>query len=166
MKRKEWLSEPDLVEFQYKDYQALIIRHPDFGHLCGFVVVPEGHPLHGSNDYIQDMKHLDVHGGITYGKFQELDLLEGNKKYKGTYLIGFDCAHTWDIQPYFDKRQALKDILDEYKKEIYDLLSKTEALTGIKTDDLYDQETYKNIDFVTAELKSLIDQLVEGNNER
>lgn len=166
MKDKQWLKEPDLVEFVYNGYDALIVRHPDFGHLCGYVVIPQDHPLYGNNNYMQDMNHLDVHGGITYGQFQYLTELKDNNKYKDKYLIGFDCAHTWDIQPYYDKRQVIKDIQKEYVHELNDLINKFESTLGIKKDALYEKETYKNIEFVTAELKRLIDQLIQENNER
>lgn len=49
---------------------------------CGYVLVPEGHPLHGAK-YEEAESRLDVHGGVTFaGDFQGLG-----------YSVGFDMAH-------------------------------------------------------------------------
>ena len=75
----------------YKCY----IRMMDTGHLCGYVVIPKGHVLHGINivhielyEDIYDKCDIDVHGGLTY--------LEQEKD---EYVVGFDCAHVGDIIP-------------------------------------------------------------------
>lgn len=75
-----WQNEPDKV--QWVDWETgldcLIKRHPSGGHLCGYVGVPAGHPLH-QRDYSTCVKDcgedycshspdslLDAHGGITF----------------------------------------------------------------------------------------------------
>ena len=42
-----WHNEPDLGEFKVAGLRCAIIRHPELGHLCGYVHVPRGHPLDG-----------------------------------------------------------------------------------------------------------------------
>ena len=69
---KEWTTRAGL--------KAVVIAH-DMGHRCGYVGVPEGHPMYGKH---YDDVDVDVHGGLTYS---ELDY--------GLWLFGYDCAH-WD----------------------------------------------------------------------
>ena len=69
----------------------LILQHPGMGHLCGYVLIPEGHPLHATTvigDY--DTPDVDVHGGLTWaGPLEDRE---------GVWL-GFDCAHYTDVVP-------------------------------------------------------------------
>ena len=69
----------------------LILQHPGMGHLCGYVLIPEGHPLHSttvSGDY--DTPCVDVYGGLTWAG--QLPNREG-------VWLGFDCAHCDDLVP-------------------------------------------------------------------
>lgn len=62
-----------------------ITRMPDMLHLCGYVTVPQHHPLWGKDYFDLD---ISVHGGLTYGRVWE----------KGS-RYGFDCAHFMDFVP-------------------------------------------------------------------
>ena len=84
--RKLWEYEPDKVTFEYEGIKCEVIRSKEIGHLCGYVTLPEGHPW--ANLTTWDLIDVDVHGGITFA--QQTD--DG-------YVIGFDCAHAWDITP-------------------------------------------------------------------
>lgn len=53
---------------------------PDW--LCGYVDVPQGHPMHGKH---YDDVAVDVHGGLTYSES------EGD-----AWRFGFDTAHFGD----------------------------------------------------------------------
>jgi hypothetical protein len=89
-----WNNEPDKKEFKYAGFKCLIVRHPTFKHLCGYVGVPEGHPFYG-RDYDFYDTYFNVHGGITYSGM-------GNGKdgfTKGLYWIGFNCNHYQDYSP-------------------------------------------------------------------
>lgn len=93
----EWVEEADVVEFDYLGYQGRIVRvlkrepyavkEAYFGgHLCGYVKVPEAHPLFGKKQECWDVD-LKCHGGITYSEAHE------------EHWIGFDCGHSGDYVP-------------------------------------------------------------------
>jgi len=62
-----WQTEPDRVDFQHAGLPCLLLRHPNWGHWCGYVAVPPGHPLHGA-DWKTDERvgSLEAHWGINY----------------------------------------------------------------------------------------------------
>lgn len=94
-----WKDEPD--KRQWRDEETglpcLIVRHAVSGHLCGYVGVSHGHPLHGKQDYECD---VSVHGGITY-----TDKCDGSRichvvepgEDDDVWWLGFDCAHSGDM---------------------------------------------------------------------
>lgn len=117
-----WQDEPDKVQWidEATGLDCLIHRGPS-GSLCGYVGVPEGHPLHGI-DYSQcslpepcgetwcehsPMGKIDVHGGLTFAD----SCADGPNEAVGVchipedgrpdhvWWFGFDCAHAWDISP-------------------------------------------------------------------
>lgn len=55
--------------------------------LCGYVGVPETHPLYRKTYY--DLDDIDVHGGLTFSDFSSWDE-------EDVWYFGFDCAHPWD----------------------------------------------------------------------
>ena len=83
---KEWTTEAGL--------KATVIATP-MGYRCGYVGVPEGHPLYGKH---YDDVDVDVHGGLTYSNLED-----------ELWTFGYDCAH-WD-----DARDP-ELMNDEYKK--------------------------------------------------
>jgi hypothetical protein len=146
----EWVDEPDYVEFTYNGYLCKVYRvckeemsgRMFGGYLCGYVCIPNGHPLHGKDlTSIDGEDHdLDVHGGVTYS---------GDHLYD-QYMIGFDCAHSYDIVP----------SMIEYRKE-YDL-RRSALVDNMGLVERYNSMfpcTYKNIEYVTNECKSLVDQI-------
>ena len=54
---------------------------------CGYVLVPEWHPLHGAK-YEEAESRLDVHGGVTFA---------GDLEGLG-YAVGFDMSHACDVK--------------------------------------------------------------------
>lgn len=65
-----------------------VVAHNNFGHRCGYVRVPGGHPWHGKHDSID----AEVHGGLT---FSQADKPCG-KGDDDAWWLGFDCAHSCD----------------------------------------------------------------------
>ena len=83
----EWSGEPDFLEFRAFGFECHAKRHPDLGHLCGYIEVDADHPWHALT---YDEVDVCVHGGLTFSE---------------NGWFGFDCAHAGDIVP---KMQALK----------------------------------------------------------
>lgn len=93
----QWSNEPDYAVYLDKvtglDY--VIKRIPPTGHLCGYVIIPDGKKVDFTSDIIED---LEVHGGITFTEPVEwyTDIESG---FKCDYALGFDCAHAGDLKP-------------------------------------------------------------------
>lgn len=79
--------EPDEERFEAHGLACHILRHRVLGHLCGYVGLPAGHPLHGETNPLRI--DVEVHGGVTYGR----------KHTDGLYWVGFDCSHYGDLTP-------------------------------------------------------------------
>lgn len=88
-----WKDEIDEKIWYYGGaYRCKIIRHPEFGSLCGYVGVPVTHPLYGKSD---DTVDLIVHGGVTFSGRMDDDEYD-------LWYFGFDCAHVnddWMVMP-------------------------------------------------------------------
>lgn len=90
-----WLNEPN-TEVWVDPHTGLlcaIARHPEMGHLCGYVGV---HPVCKNRSF----EYATVHGGVTYdgegpGSFDELI----PEEFSDLRWIGFDCAHSGDLIP-------------------------------------------------------------------
>ncbi len=114
MKKQQgpWNNEPDELRFmdETTGLECYIMRHPEFGHLCGYVIIPK--------DKIDKVDHLpspywdsdpnlpDVYGGVTFK-----DIL----KQIDEYCIGFDCAHTYDWSPFIMSKFYADNIEATYK---------------------------------------------------
>jgi hypothetical protein len=95
---KPWEHEPDQLMFMSDaGYICEIKRHAPWGHLCGYIFIPFGHPDFGKDytDLTSDI-HGDephVHGGWTYSDTR-------GDEYSGRYTVfGFDCNHSGDYAP-------------------------------------------------------------------
>lgn len=81
------------INFETKSgLNGLLRKTEHLGTWCGYVEVPERHPLHGADLYegncVDDLMNLEVHGGVTFAG-----------EINGAYYIGFDCAHAGDYVP-------------------------------------------------------------------
>lgn len=146
--RGKWDNEPDRAQFMYRGHLCLILRAPHSGHLNGYVALTRDHKM-----FQKDYMDIDcsVHGGITYGRMgynkKHRDKPYYRPKYsrkhlgrKPIYWIGFDTAHYNDFQPYRVSRMQ-------------------ELGFGAS----YHDGEYRDMSYVTRELKQLVDQLVEIN---
>lgn len=108
-------------------YKWRILQMGENGWLCGYVGLPKGHPLAGK-DYgeIYEMHDVECHGGLTY-----CEPGDGGRFQSGLWWIGFDCAHSGDYIPAFDRK-------DEGPR---------------------DYETHKDADYVEAECIKLATQM-------
>lgn len=65
----------------------------DFGWGNGYVLIPEGHPLHGKH---YDDIDVSVHGGLTFSELVDDEMIEKweiDAEDKGKWCVGFDTAH-------------------------------------------------------------------------
>lgn len=109
-----WQGEPDKIQWvdPATDLDCLAVRHPQYGHWCGYVGVPEGHPLFGLgyDDAEDKLMGSDVHGGLTFAATCQ-DEEDPEERERGichvplpgrpekVFWFGFDAAHAWDYQP-------------------------------------------------------------------
>ena len=89
-----WKTEPD--EERWADEETGLhcaIFRNGIGSLCGYVGIPESHPLHGMDcDKCHDLHDISVHGGLTFS-----DVIVDSPE--GLHWLGFDCAHYGDYSP-------------------------------------------------------------------
>ncbi len=130
---KPWEKENNRYHFfdNVSGYDIFIYRHSRMKHLCGYVKLPESHPLFGINHMDSDVyDKIDVHGGVTFSDTlntrHNLDV-----HYDTDFLVGFDCAHAGDFVPELSE----------------------ELVRG--------NEVYRDIDYVVAECIKLARQLKE-----
>lgn len=82
-------------------YECAIRRVDKFGHLCGYVRVPETHPYFNKKIMNTELDVFEVHWGLTFdGKMDFIDV-NGNTdpNNKEGHWIGFDCGHAGDLLP-------------------------------------------------------------------
>jgi hypothetical protein len=138
----------------YKGYDYLI-TFTGLGFRCGYVALPSSHPI--NNDYQEcGYPDFEVHGGITF--FDENHLSEkffGEDACHDKWL-GFDCGHGYDLN---DWETAKKYFADNTK--IYEFTANFNKITeNFKKIEEYDDIKIRTKEYVIAECKSLIEQLI------
>ena len=139
--RGEWDTEYDKKQWQDEEtgYPCLIVRS-QLNALCGYVGVNSDHPLFEKN---YDDADVRVHGGLTFadkclpGPIEEsvCHLVEPGED-EQIWWFGFDCAHFNDMYP------GSIEVMQKFP-ELHG------SLGG----------TYRNVEFVEAEVASLAKQL-------
>lgn len=142
-----WNGEPDKKQWQDEatGLPCLIVRSSATGALCGYVGVPNNHPIYGQ-DYneVSDQHEIDVHGGLTFaGSCQKNE----DESYgichvappgeDNVWWFGFDCSHFMDLAP--EMEATLKSL-------------------GSYPDSLR-ENVYRDLDYVTGEVTALAQQL-------
>lgn len=131
--RGAWDNEPDgPIFFEHAGLKCALKRNFGFA-WCGYVAVPEGHPLYNNSAFADEERDLyddlSVHGCVTYcgtGERLELPTLVG-------WVIGFDCLHAYDLAPVHMELEMRE--FPEWK--------------------------YRDLEYVTNETKSLAEQLAK-----
>lgn len=138
--RGEWDSEPDKAYWLDADTKlpCLIVRGP-LGALCGYVGVGEKHPKY-EKDY-PELYDVEVHGGLTYSHKCQGKICH-NEPNDHIWWFGFDCAHFMDFCP----RYSDKDL---------------NVLYGTKLNQINSRVSYKNLNYVILETKTLAKYLGE-----
>lgn len=96
----------------------------DFGWGNGYVLIPEGHPLHGKH---YDDIDVDVHGGLTFSELVDDEMIEKweiDAEDKGKWCVGFDTAHYQDNLSRWPK-EAVQAEADNLMKQLvaYEVVS-------------------------------------------
>lgn len=123
-----WNDEPDKAQWidEETNLDCLIVRGPG-GALCGYVGVPESHPLFDVPYSYQDSRQDDLspHGGVTFSdrcdpsEAQHENICHtGDVANKLVYWYGFDCAHSGDISPAYGN-DGYREHFSSYKSFEY-----------------------------------------------
>jgi hypothetical protein len=100
------------------EFECTIKRVKHGGYLCGYVTLTTDNDFFGLE---YDDIPVDCHGGLTYASNQGPN-----------WVIGFDCAHYDDLQPFYTNQ------------------------------DIYgDKRVYRDMEFVTEECESICEQISE-----
>lgn len=136
-----WQDEPDKAQWvdRETDLDCLIVRSP-MGCLCGYVGIPETHPLFGSGYDSELTDNIDVHGGLTFagscddskGEAHSICHVPLPGRSDKIWWLGFDCGHAGDVLP------------------------KLTSTTGMP---IWEGDTYRGVAYVIAECEQLAKQL-------
>lgn len=115
---KPWLTEPNTKDWEAHGLPCALRRGPG-GHWCGYVGVSAEHPAHMKEYWDLDVR---IHGGLTYGE-------PGNGKHlpEGRYWLGFDCAHSGDLCPWYADK-GYHSFADGEYRDIHYVTAETERL--------------------------------------
>jgi hypothetical protein len=92
-----WTSEPDAVLWQMKGGAwCLARRSPAMPVWCGYVGVPEDHPVFEDKRRVEA---LECHWGVSFLGTSEQLATPGIEMPVGLRWIGFDCMHAFDGIP-------------------------------------------------------------------
>lgn len=89
----------------------------------GYVLIPEGHPLHGKH---YDSIEVDVNGGLTFSELITEELVNGWNEISGNgltkddiggWLVGFDTCHYNDTMERWPK-EAVKAETDRLAEQL------------------------------------------------
>ena len=90
----------------------------------GYVIIPEGHKLHGKHyEELNKRKAISVNGGLTYSELADARIIKQfglSDEHLGSWIVGFDTCHCWDDMQRWPK--------DEVQKEADQLLSQLKSL--------------------------------------
>jgi hypothetical protein len=110
---KEWEQEPNFLEFidEETNYQCFIVRNQHVGNLLGYVQIPKNNKLYKNNLEAIERLEIEVHGGITFANdlFRVINA-PFDFDIDDAYGIGFDCAHTKDLLPFFNTSGEYRNI--------------------------------------------------------
>lgn len=122
-----WENEPDKATWVDKDTGLACMFHRNtLGALCGYVGVPNTHPVYKQH---YDKVDVDVHGGLTFaglcshGEDESYGICHVPEPGQpdDVWWLGFDCAHLYDLSPYMNARPNLVEITNDctYRDRAY-----------------------------------------------
>ncbi len=110
-----------------KENDWLTRRFIDLGWGNGYVLIPEGHPLHGK--HCRDID-VDVHGGLTFSELVDDGMIERwgmDAEDKGKRCVGFDTNRSYDSLSEWPKKAVMAET-DRLAEQLlsYKVVSKTD----------------------------------------
>lgn len=93
----------------------------NFGWGNGYVLIPNGNPLHGKRYTDID---VDIHGGLTFSEIVDAEMIESwglDVEDEGKWCVGFDTAHfsdtldKWTKEKVQQEAERLKEQLEKIK---------------------------------------------------
>lgn len=132
-------------EFKTSGLNCMITLDPTFFHYCGYVELPEHHPLHGIVATNDRFCGFNVHGGVTWsGEFEGME---------GRWFVGFDTNHYCDAPD-------IEAGIAKYGREAYE--KNKEYIDGAFLLDVsmpLSERIHWNEQMARNEVRSLADQL-------
>lgn len=149
-----WQTEPDRVDWVHAGYACMILRHPKYGSLCGYVGVDNTHPLYEKQWTDGGFPSFEVHYGVNYtAKCSESVChapLPGMPA--DVWWLGFDCNHGYDLAP------AMIRVMEEVRKQIASMKWPEETPEIAVAEELF-MERYRDVEYVKRGCEGLADQL-------
>jgi hypothetical protein len=127
LKKGPWDSEPDTIEWVFKNSLCKIIRN-SLGSLCGYACVYPGHP--GFGEHYNHVEY-SAHGGLTFSG-PEIGQTHHMNNDSEIWYFGFDCAHAGDLVPYIGSFSSIPKLSLSFEKykDIGYVLTETEQLAS------------------------------------
>jgi len=103
-------TQPPWFMFEFYNYKCLAVKHSELLHYCGYVQLPENHPISIAKPRMFDdiIVDLNVHGGVTYSEQSAVSF---------EWVVGFDCAHGGDMTLTFDgMHRTAEFVINELRK--------------------------------------------------
>lgn len=131
-----WDAESDREEWKTAAGLPGLMARNRMGAWCGYVAVPPGHPYHGKG---YDDVPVDAHGELTYSDscFGHICHVPEPGEPDDVWWLGFDCAHAFDLVPGMVR-------------------------PGIPLRSYMNNDVYRDVAYVRAEVEQLAAQLVEA----
>lgn len=158
-----WQDEPDKAVWvdETTGLDCMIVRN-HYGALCGYVGIPEGHPLHG-RDY------NDVHGGLTFADAchpsdddpgRGICHIPQPGRPDSVWWFGFDCTHAFDVAPRMaaDNRKRYEEAKTKGDLEGMRIWRNLEGDGPM-------QSRYRSLPYVIEQVEGLAHQLAASGGE-
>lgn len=115
--------------YDEEGYKCAIVRHPELGHLCGYIGVTVDHPWYKMDYDNEALYAVNVHGGLTFAEMEGYSTpypcASGDPN---RWWLGFDCAH-WGDKTNFSLH-GVKRSVSYVRKEITRLVKQAVAAKG------------------------------------
>jgi len=150
-----WRTEPDRLDWVHAGYACMILRHPYYGSLCGYVGVDNQHPLYEKDWNDANFPDFEVHYGINYTAKCTRSVchtpLPGMPA--DVWWLGFDCNHGFDVAP------GTMRTMEALRKQIGSMKWPEELSAEIDAAEELFKERYRDLEYVKQNCEDLADQL-------